>query len=46
MFIFEREGVRAGEGQIEGGQRSRGELWAVSPEPDAGFKPMNWEIMT
>ena len=33
---------RKGDTELEAGSR----FWAVSTEPNAGLKPMNWEIMT
>ena len=52
MFIYfwdnARDGVRAAEGQTQGDTESEtgSRLWAVSPEPDAGFELTNLEIMT
>ena len=52
MFIYfwdnVRDRVQAAEGQTEGDTESEAgsRLWAVSPEPDAGFELTNHEIHT
>ena len=48
MFIFERDRVRAVEGQRERETESEAvsRLRAVSTEPNAGLKPTSCEIMS
>ena len=46
VYLFLREGARAGEVQREGGQKVQSGLCADSREPDVGLELMNHEIMT
>ena len=48
IYFWERERERERERDREGDTESKAgsRLWAISPEPNVGLKPMNHEIMT